>query len=155
MKFKLIIIISFFCLFSCKQNSESNDFYELLSSEKGNLSYSFLPRFTNYLIVLEKNPKEDSDCSKIDKKKSQKIIEILKKYELLNKENAFLESSSQTEQNRRLSQSRKLLILVERKKSDLIIEVQEIDLAKNLLLEIGTELNYQECFTELSSRIKT
>lgn len=72
MKFKLIIIISFFCLFSCKQNSESNDFYELLSSEKENLSYSFLPRFTNYLIVLEKNPKEDSDCSKIDEKNLKK-----------------------------------------------------------------------------------
>jgi len=153
MKIKLILFL--ICLSSCSQSSKTNEFYNILNSKKENLTFTFIANFSNYFIILDNNPEGNEDCNTIDKNGTQKIIEIFNKNGILNKKNAFLEKDMYTEQNQKLAESRKLMIFIEGNELNLIITIPNFELAQKLLNQIGTELNYNDCFTKLSNEIKT
>ena len=153
MKIKLNIILLLICL-SCSQDSKTNEFYNFLNSEKESLTFTFIVNFSNYFIILDNNLKNEH-CNTIDKKSTQKIIDIFNQNGLLNIDHAYLEKDMDNEQNQKIAESRKLMILVEGNESNLFIMIPNVELAQKLLNQIGTELNYSDCFTKLSNEIKT
>jgi len=148
------LLIAFICLTSYSQESESNDFNTQLNSKSDNLTFTFIGNFSNYFIVLEKEPNGDEHCSKIDSNDTQKIIDLFNEFTLLNNNYTFFEMHADSEKNQKLAKSRKLMIQVKMDNSNLFIMIPTLELAQELLNRIGTELNYEDCFIKLSNEIK-
>lgn len=151
MKSLCFILIGLFCLISYSQNSEES--YLLLSKRKDSLLFSFFTTSSPDNVLLETKFNKPADCNTINPTDSQKIVDIFNELGLL--ESDYLIPADNPEFDYSFDDSTKLLVIVGRDNFDYYLVLRKVEIAKELLTKIGTELNIADCFIEIMSKIKT
>ncbi|MEM6721991.1 MAG: hypothetical protein AAF611_21870 [Bacteroidota bacterium] len=147
------LLVLLICITSCSTNQQQSEFFKKLNEEKDNLSFTFIANASSYFLTLAQEPKESSDCSKIQESDSQKIIHILNEHGLLDGTYCFFEKNVDNADNQKIAEARKFLILIQSSSNDanVFIGVPSIELTQKLLKRIGAEVNYKDCFEKLSA----